>query len=511
MPSVAALIVDDLGELPIDRVLPGARRVLQLLHGLRIEEVQLAVAPPAVSPPDSQVRRGREPRRERTRVPLLDLARDDVHADAADTRRGPREVAIDERLFEADGFEDLRAAVALQRRDAHLGHHLEDALVERLDVVERGLFARHAFDDPLGDHVVERLEGEVRVDGASAVADEERHVVHFAGVARFEEERATRTRAFAHQVVVHAGGREEARDGRALLGHATVREDQDGVARAHGRARLGLQPLHGALERGTALARIVDHRKRDRSEPVELPMVLNVPELGELVVVDDRIPDVDLPARFGLWEKQVALRSDRRFHRRHQLFTDGVERRVGHLREQLLEVVVEQARPLRQRRERRVGAHRPERLFARPRHVREEQRHVFLRVAERLLPAQDGLMIGRRQERRIRHVFDRDEVLLEPLGVGELRGELLFDLFVGDDAPLGRIDEEDPARMQPFLDQDVFGWDVQHADFRRHDDQVVLGHVVARRPQPVAVEDGADDRAVGEGDRRRTVPGLHER
>ena len=51
---------------------------------------------------------------------------------------GPREVAIDERLVEADRFEDLRAAIALQRRDAHLGHHLEDALVERLDVVRDG-------------------------------------------------------------------------------------------------------------------------------------------------------------------------------------------------------------------------------------------------------------------------------------------------------------------------------------------------------------------------------------
>ena len=40
-------------------------------------------------------------------------------------------------LLEADRLEDLRAAVALKRRDAHLGHHLQDALVERLDVVLR--------------------------------------------------------------------------------------------------------------------------------------------------------------------------------------------------------------------------------------------------------------------------------------------------------------------------------------------------------------------------------------
>ena len=67
------------------------------------------------------------------------------------------------------------------------------------------------------------------------------------------------------------------------------------------------------------------------------------------------------------------------------------------------------------------------------------------------------------------------------------------------------------ARMEPLLDQHVLGRDVEHADFGRHDDEVVLGHVVARRTQPVAIEHRADDGAVGERDRRRAVPRLHQR
>ena len=54
------------------------------------------------------------------------------------------------------------------------------------------------------------------------------------------------------------------------------------------------------------------------------------------------------------------------------------------------------------------------------------------------------------------------------------------------------------------------GRDVEHADLGRHDDQVVLGDVVARRAQAVAVEHGADADAVGERDRRRAVPRLHQ-
>ena len=94
--------------------------------------------------------------------------------------------AIDERLAQADGLEDLRAAVAGERRDAHLGHHLEDALVERLDVVLDRLLVREARQLALPDHVVQRLEREIRVHRAGAVAEQQRAVVHFARVARLE-------------------------------------------------------------------------------------------------------------------------------------------------------------------------------------------------------------------------------------------------------------------------------------------------------------------------------------
>ena len=52
--------------------------------------------------------------------------------------------------------------------------------------------------------------------------------------------------------------------------------------------------------------------------------------------------------------------------------------------------------------------------------------------------------------------------------------------------------------------------DRQHAGLRRHDDGVVLGDEIARRPQTVAVERRADLPAVGESHRRRTVPRLHQ-
>ena len=41
--------------------------------------------------------------------------------------------SFDELAVQPDGFEDLRAAVALLRGDAHLGHHFQQPLADRLD------------------------------------------------------------------------------------------------------------------------------------------------------------------------------------------------------------------------------------------------------------------------------------------------------------------------------------------------------------------------------------------
>ena len=83
---------------------------------------------------------------------------------------------------------------------------LPSALV---DVVDAG----HAA---VVDQLVERLEHQVRVDRARAVADQRREVVDLARLAGLEHEAGLQARALAHEVVVHAGDRQQRRDRRAL-------------------------------------------------------------------------------------------------------------------------------------------------------------------------------------------------------------------------------------------------------------------------------------------------------
>ena len=72
-------------------------------------------------------------------------------------------------------------------------------------------------------------------------------------------------------------------------------------------------------------------------------VVVDVEELGELGVGEDRVGEHHLPARRRAGAQEVSLGPHGAAHRGDQLLPDGVERRVGDLGEQLLEVVEQQA------------------------------------------------------------------------------------------------------------------------------------------------------------------------
>jgi hypothetical protein len=235
-----------------------------------------------------------------------------------------------------------------------------------------------------------------------------------------------------------------------------------------------------------------------------------VQDLGQLVVVDDRIGQEHLAAgrRHGL--QQVLLRPERAPEAGHQLLADGIQRRVRDLGEQLAEVVVEQPGPVRERRDRRVGAHRADRLHPAGRHRRDEDPQFLLGVAEQLLAADDGL-VARPRPAPLRQLRQVHQAGVQPVVVRLLGGQRALDLLVGDDPAQRCVDEEHPARLQPALGDDVARRDVEDAHLTGQDHQVVLRLPPPARAQAVAVEDGADERAVGERDRGRPVPGLHDR
>ena len=163
----------------------------------------------------------------------------------------------------------------------------------------------------------------------------------------------------------------------------------------------------------------------------------------------------------------------------------------------------------REHRDRGVGAHRAERLATGGGHRGDEDLQLLLGVAEgALAPGHRGRGVD--DVLALGQVGQADQAGVQPLLVGVLAGEGGLDLLVADDAPGGGVDEEHPARLQAAAAHDALGLDVEHAGLGGQHDEAVVGDPVAPRAQPVAVEHGADERAVGEGDAGRAVPGLHE-
>ena len=197
--------------------------MLQLEHGLGVEEVVLALATPLVLAADGElaVRELARALGVRELVPARDLAGDDVEVDALDPRRGAGEVLVDEALLQPDGLEDLGAGVGGDGGDAHLRHHLEDALARGLDVVLDGLALGQVGEHALAAQVADRVEREVGVDATRAVAEQEREVMHLARLTRLDEQPDTRPGLLPHEVVMH---------GRGDAGHKLVDTDGSVIA-----------------------------------------------------------------------------------------------------------------------------------------------------------------------------------------------------------------------------------------------------------------------------------------
>ena len=121
----------------------------------------------------------------------------------------------------------------------------------------------------LTDHVVQRLERQIRIDCRSSIADQQTVVMHLAGIARFDNEGCFRARSFTYQVMMQACGGQQARDRRVILIDLPVGQNQN---RCTGPYRQGCrfeEILQSAAHSLSAFGRFEAHRKRHGTEPVD--------------------------------------------------------------------------------------------------------------------------------------------------------------------------------------------------------------------------------------------------
>src|ERR671921_1406245 len=175
------------------------------------------------------------------------------------------EVFLDHLVAEAYGLEDLGSAVREQGRDAHLGDNLQERLLVGLDEVFGCLLRRDVTHEPGLDHVLYGLEGQVGVDRARPVADEQSKVVPLPGLGRLDDQSRPGTDARPHQVVMDGGRGEQARYGGLLRAYAPVAQNEDRRA-FHDRLLGALAQLVERLFQVLLVVRREEHRERGRGE-----------------------------------------------------------------------------------------------------------------------------------------------------------------------------------------------------------------------------------------------------
>ena len=113
--------------------------------------------------------------------------------------------------------------------------------------------------------------------------------------------------------------------------------------------------------------------------------------------------------------EEVALGPDRGRQGGHQLLADGVEGRVGHLGEELGEVVVEQAGTVREDGDGGVRAHGAQRLAPGAGHRGQDDPQLLGGVAEQALLAHHPAVLGR-EHGAGGQLIEPDLVVGQPLG-----------------------------------------------------------------------------------------------
>ena len=310
-----------------------------------------------------------------------------------------------------------------------------------------------------------------------------------------------------HEVVVHGAGGQQRAERHAVGADRAVGEHDERLAVVDGRFGLGADAVERLDHAGLAFVA--------RPGDVDLARVpaaaVHALERGDLLVRQNRVrhaqPAGVLLGRF----EQVLLGADVALQRHDHFLADRVDRGVGDLGEELPEVVVQHPRLVAEAGQARVVAHRADGVLLRLDHRQQHEVHRLDRVAEGLHALQQRAALEAVRAGLGVQVVEVDALLLEPLGVGAPAGEVVLQLLVGNQPALFEVDQEHAARLQAALGLHVLRLDrAEHADFAGHDHAVVVREVVARGPQAVAIEHGADVLAVGKRDRRRAVPRLHQ-
>ena len=235
-------------------------------------------------------------------------------------------------LGEADDFKEMAVAIAGEGGDTHARKNFSQAGVHG----GAGFFGAAGFEG-LGKFI-----GEIGDDGAGASGDEESDVVGVKDLGGFDDQWNV-PEAFAHHGFPDGGGGEERRERRAIGADGAIRKEEE--PRAPAAAQRGSRKLSKTAARP---------RNSGTGRKSNIDLLLGAKDRGELRKLAG--------GNHGTGQGDSVFQVD---IQRHDVgFAQGIDRRIGDLRETLFAVIPQSSGERGKKCGRRVVAHAPVGFFA---------------------------------------------------------------------------------------------------------------------------------------------------
>ena len=434
-------------------------------------------------------------------VPVFQLLLDVQQRDAAHPADGVGEILVDDVGADAHGLENLAALIGLDGGDAHFGGDLHDARQHGLVVVAHGGVVV-LFQQAVMNQAADALLGKIRIDGAGAIAQESREIVHQSRLAAFQNQGHGGALTGTHQILGHRAHRQQAGDGNVVFIDVPVGQDQDIGSVPVGPVNVHEQPVNGLFQRGIL---IVADGNGDHLEPRHLHGL----DLHQVGFRQNGVVDFQHLAVVGGLFQQVTLGAHIDGGGGDNFFPQRVNWGVRDLCEHLLEVFEQRGMGVTQHGQWGVAAHGSRRLTSVLRHLQHDGADVLVAVAEGLLQPHQ-LLMGVLRYPLVGHlqIVHAHQVPVQPLAVGLAAGIVGLQRFVVHQFALYGVHQQHLAGAQAVLAFNILGGNIQHAHLTGQDQPSVLGDVVAAGAQAVAVENRAHDVAVAEQNGGGAIPGL---
>ncbi len=318
----------------------------------------------------------------------------------------------------------------------------------------------------------------VWVNRVSTISHQQAEVMHFASFTGFKHDAQTSPSFIANQVMMHRACCKQRTHGHAAGTDFTVRKHHHRVASGKGFVDFLTNAIQSSRKTGRALGFIPCDVDSARLPLAAGKLAVHVLDRGHFFIGQNRMRDTQTIHMLWCRIQQVTFGTNEAFKTHDHFFANRVNRWIGHLSKQLLEVVINHTRLVGEDRQGCIITHRADRILLGVDQAVEHELNGFGGITKRLHALENGFVIKAMRLVVGTDVGQFNAIFAKPLTIGATGSERAFEFFIGNDTTLFKVNQEHLARLKATLGLDVFGVHGNDAYFRCHDHAVVMGDVV---------------------------------